>query len=1370
MATFGHIEPFSGVREDFELYIERLEQYLVANDLDAIALSEDESNQSDVNSRDAKRRAILLSVIGPQTYSLLHNIMSPEKPATKTYSELVKKLRDHIVPKPTETVQRFKFHSRYRRTGETIADFVSELRKLAESCNFGTYLNDMLRDCLVCGVSDERIQRRLLLESTLTLDKAYSIAVAQEVASRDASVFRQAATPTGANAITSDVDVDKISSSRKYSGTAQKFRANSGKQYTAQKSPFSGSCYRCASTDHLADKCKHKNTECNYCHKTGHLERACLSRKRAQNDQKYVPKQRSNTNTVFVDTTELSSVSDVLYHIFSVTGAAPLRTQVTVNGVPVLFQIDTGAGVSLINVNDYNDKFHNCELSESSVKLRAYTGNAISVVGQCNVTAELDGQSVHLLLVVVEGNGPPLLGRSWLQKLRIPWDKMFDVNAVHNDQVLQSVLREFNSMFSNATGLLQDVTLHFEYDKSVSPEFYKHRSPALSMRRRIESELDNLQTVNIIKKVTHAEWAAPVVPVVKKSGSIRLCGDYKLTANKAVILDRYPLPLAEELFSELAGGERFTKLDLSQAYHQVAIDEESQELTTINTHCGLYKYLRLPYSISSAVSLFQRTMDNLLKGLPGVTVFLDDILVTGKTSEEHVQNLRAVLQRLSDSGLKLRREKCQFFLPAVEFLGLRISADGVQPTPSKVRAIKEAPRPQTVSELRSFLGLVNHYAKFLPHLAHHLTPLSDLLRADQDWVWGKSQEAAFCTVRDMISEDLRLSHYYMDRPLVMSCDASAVGIGAVLQQPDDNGVYHPVAYVSRKLTDTERRYPQIEREALAIAFGAQKFRQYLLGCSFTLLTDHKPLVTLLGEKNGIPQLVSARIKRWALLLSAYKYEIKYITSKENVLADYLSRAPLPDLPDAADSAIACEDIMLIDEEGLSQIPLTSKVIAAETVKDPVLSKAFRLTQEGWPETCPEDDLKPYHVRRLELTTDQGCLMWGSRVIIPKQLRAVLLLDLHAEHMGVSRMKSTARQYFWWPKLNDSIEEIGRHCLSCQETAPLPAAPPVASWNWPSGPWKRLHMDFAGEFKGFFFLIVIDSYSKWLEIFRMTRISAASTISQLRRLFATFGIPEHVVTDNGTQFMSEEFQDFLQKNHIKHTPTPVGHPASNGMAERYVQYFKHQMKKMDSDPGSLDDKISRMLLAYRSTPHAATNETPSNLLMRRELRTRYSCLRSSMQTRKSADVFDKNVHCSPRFAAGDPVFALNLRSGPRWVPGVIIDVLNRSYYVQVEQKVWKRHEDQLRKRSPLFEPPSDPEPVPGSLAPDSTPAVMPSFPAPAPLPEPTAPPAPPPEPAPPPSSSSAAPPPVVPLSPKTVPRRYPVRDRQPPKYLKDYSNK
>ena len=247
-----------------------------------------------------------------------------------------------------------------------------------------------------------------------------------------------------------------------------------------------------------------------------------------------------------------------------------------------------------------------------------------------------------------------------------------------------------------------------------------------------------------------------------------------------------------------------------------------------------------------------------------------------------------------------------------------------------------------------------------------LTPLSDLLCADQGWVWGKSQQAVFCTVRGMISEDLLLSHYFLDCPLLMSCDASVVGIGAVLQQPDGKEVYHPVAYVPRKLTDTERRCPQIEREALAIAFGAQKFHQYLLGHSFTLLADHRPLVTLLGAKNCIPQLVSMHIKCWALLLSAFKY----IISKENVLADYLSRALLPDLPDAADFVIACEDIKLIDEGGLRyHLPRSSQLRLWWTLFCPVSipadsgGLAWNLSW-GWPETLPCAPSGTYYWSRL----------------------------------------------------------------------------------------------------------------------------------------------------------------------------------------------------------------------------------------------------------------------------------------------------------------------------------------------------------------------------------------------------------------------
>ena len=418
-------------------------------------------------------------------------------------------------------------------------------------------------------------------------------------------------------------------------------------------------------------------------------------------------------------------------------------------------------------------------------------------------------------------------------------------------------------------------------------------------------------------------------------------------------------------------------------------------------------------------------------------------------------------------------------------------------------------------------------------------------------------------------------------------------------------------------------------------------------------------------------MASARIKRWALKLSAFQYKIQYIPSKENACADFLSRSPLPITVDENQ-----DQVLLLDNES---VPLTARAIALETGRDPVLNKVRKLILVGWPQYNNDVELQPYFQRKTELSVEQDCVMWGTRVVIPMSVRSTLLLDLHSEHMGVVRMKAMARQYLWWPKLNSDIEEMARMCTSCREQDPMPAKSTAASWDWPTGPWRRLHLDFAGAFLNHMFLIVIDAHSKWLEVFPMKIATSETTISVLRKLFAQFGLPEHIVTDNGTQFTSVKFKNFLLNNHIRHTCSAPGHPATNGAAERYVGYFKHQMKKMDSLEISLEEKLARFLLAYRTTPHPATNETPCNMLMKRHLRTRFSALQPNLQLRKEIEVFEKNVH-SPKFKVGESVYVLNLRSGPRWIPGVIVDVLNKSYSVQMSGIVTKRHEDQLRPRS------------------------------------------------------------------------------------------
>ena len=326
---------------------------------------------------------------------------------------------------------------------------------------------------------------------------------------------------------------------------------------------------------------------------------------------------------------------------------------------------------------------------------------------------------------------------------------------------------------------------------------------------------------------------------------MRICGDFKQTVNRAAKLDRYSIPKIEDLFASLTGGQKFSKLDLSQAYNQIVLDEESRKYVVINTHKGLYRFNRLPFGVASACSapgIFQRVMENLLRDIPHVTVYLDDVLVTGKDDREHLAILDIVLDPLGQAGLRLKKTKCQFMQRSVEYLGHVIDAQGLHPTVNRVRAIQEARAPENVTELRSFLGLLTYYAKFLPNLSTTLAPLHALLRKGSAWKWGADEQAAFDQAIKLLLSSQVLAHYDPTRELVVSCDASQYGIGAVLAHRMDDGAEKPIAFASRTLAPAERKYAQIEKEGLACVFGVTRFHSFLYGRHFTLdsrrLPDH----------------------------------------------------------------------------------------------------------------------------------------------------------------------------------------------------------------------------------------------------------------------------------------------------------------------------------------------------------------------------------------------------------------------------------------------------------------------------------------------------------------------------------------------------
>ena len=361
---------------------------------------------------------------------------------------------------------------------------------------------------------------------------------------------------------------------------------------------------------------------------------------------------------------------------------------------------------------------------------------------------------------------------------------------------MQEILGKHKELFKDGLGLLKGTLVKIHVNETATPLFFKPRAVPYAVREKVEKELERHEKLGVIEAIQFSEWAAPVVPVVKCDGSIRLCGDYKLTVNRVANLECYPLPRIDDLLASLGKGKIFSKLDLANAYRQLALEDESKKYVTIMTHKGLYRYNRLPFGVASVPAIFQRTMENLLRDISNVVVYLDDILISGSTEAEHLHTLDRVMSRLEEHGLHLKLSKCVFMAPSVEYLGHHISADGIRPAEGNKRATEDAPRPQNVGQLRSFVGLLNYYGKCLPNMADILAPLYRLLRKGASWCWEAEQDAAFNHAKQQLSSSSLLIHFDPEKELILSCDASPYGLGAVLSHQLKDGSEKPIAYAS----------------------------------------------------------------------------------------------------------------------------------------------------------------------------------------------------------------------------------------------------------------------------------------------------------------------------------------------------------------------------------------------------------------------------------------------------------------------------------------------------------------------------------------------------------------------------------------------
>jgi transposase InsO family protein len=1112
---------------------------------------------------------------------------------------------------------------------------MAELRHHSMGCEFGNTLDDMLRDRLVCGVRNKKTQRTLLATENLTFARAKEIACSMEMADRDMQIIEGQ---------TEHNEVMKIQSGPKVNMP---------------------SCSRCGAK-HPTNSCRHINTVCHSCRKRGHLARVCRTRDR--NRAYYLEEQE-----------ELEEVNVINW--LPSNKVEPFKLHILMNGERVQMEIDTGAAISIMGEETFLEKWPENRrpiMWTCKRQVETYTGEVIEPKGEIEVDVTYKGLRRKLTLVILPGKGPTLLGRSWIKALKIR--EVCPVNYIEpKSRRVKSLLEEYSEVFKGELGTIKHQKAVIQLIPGAVPVFCKPRGLPYAQKEKVEQELNRLEKLGVIEETKHCDWAAPIVPVTKPDGSIRICGDYKLTVNKFARVDHYPLPKISELLSSLVGGKCFSKLDLSNAYQQVELDENSMDLTTINTQKGLYRYRRLPFGISAAPGFFQRLMENIMKGISNVCVYLDDILVSGNSLQNHNETLKQVLQRLQEHGVKLNKEKSKIAVSELTCLGHVISDGGIRPSPDKLRAVVDAPEPSNTTELKAFIGLVNYYGRFLKNLSTQLHPLYQLLKKNKKWEWGECQRETFKRLKERLQAPLLLIHYDPDKELELVCDASPYGVGAVLSQKI-NGKEQPVCFASRTLSETERKYSQVDKEALAIIFGVKKFHEYLFGRHFTIFSDHKPLMYLFGENKGIPRIVSARIQRWALILSSYSYSIRYRPGKEVQNADALSRLPV--LPPPEETPIPSELVQVL--EVVDRTPVTARDIKRWTSRDPVLAQVMHYVNHGWPNKVVDGNLAPYSNRRLELSSVEGCLTWGSRIIIPSRGRQLLLKDLHSSHPGASRMKSLARQYVWWPNMDKQIENLVQMCNQCQAhraTAPEAHHHP---WEYPKAPWRRIHIDHAGPFQGKYFLVVVDAFTKWVEVEVVKNTSSNITVERLRKMFSTFGIPETLVSDNGSSFCSQEFKKFINWNGIKHLTTPYYHPNSNGLAERAVRTFKENIKMQVE--GTIEEKIAKFLFNYRLTPHSTTGESPCELMFGRKIRSRWDLLKPNLQMKvqfKQAkqQLYDDRNSKIRNLQEGDKVWIKNFRGNKKWTKGKIIKSISTNIFIaeDVEGRKRRCHIDHVRVR-------------------------------------------------------------------------------------------
>lgn len=953
-------------------------------------------------------------------------------------------------------------------------------------------------------------------------------------------------------------------------------------------------CYNCGGKNHVSADCpfKEKGTKCFQCGQFGHIAAKCGKKDRNVNNCNAVTQQENRVyKTVVIKDKEIIALFDTGSDLHLMTAkqyiqlGLPALTgpEIVCKGIgtDVVTTLGSFASDVAIDNNAFELVIH--VVSDNCLRHDLILGS--DLLGRA--TVRLDGSTMSIIkrenkttAINNPNDIPEIFHIETIERFEDHDNRRCQVNVdnINDDLVkckIKKIVDEYVPRAVKQVGIKLDLIV-----KDDVPIYERPRRLAPKEKEQVNKHIDEWLRANIARPST-SEYASPVVLVKKKDGNTRLCVDYR-KLNKKIVKDRYPLPLIDDQVDQLQGSIFFSVLDLKDGFFHVPISEDSIKYTAFIVPDGHYEFLKTPFGLCNSPAVFQKFINAVFRNhiaRGSVLTYMDDLIIPSRTKEEGMRKLSDVLSTAGEHGLQINWKKCRFLEERIEYLGHIIENGSLRPSERKTVAVKNFPKPTCFKDVQSFLGLTGHFRKFIPQYAVLARPLSNLLKKDAVFRFDEEQCRAFQALKEVLIREPVLKLYRTEADTELCTDASKLGFGAILLQRNaDDQRFHPVYYASWKTTDAESKYCSYELEVLAIIKSLRKFRVYLLGIPFKIVTDCRAFSLTMNKRD-----LCVRVARWALLLEEFNYVIEHRPGTSMRHVDALSR----NLP----------SVMTIEENRSSLMARIRRAQREDDELKPVFEKVTRNETDNF--SLQNNILyRKYHDDLL--------------LVVPKSMQHDVIRQAHEKgHFSADKIERILRKEFWFRRMRERIEKIIRNCLSCILAERKCGKQEGFLRSIPKGdiPLDTYHIDYLGPIpstkKNYVHLfVVIDGFTKFVWLYPTRSVSAAEAIARLTRQSAVFGNPRRIISDRGTAFTSNDFKHYCDSEKIDHILITTGVPRSNGQAERVNRIVIPLFAKLSAPhPENWYKHVDKVQQFINSTPSRSTGLTPFELLVGQNMRLR-----------------------------------------------------------------------------------------------------------------------------------------------------------------------